>query len=319
MMHFLRLIRYKNLLMIIATQFIIRYALFEPLLRHKYSAVGIGLELQLPFLQFVFLVLATVLICASGYIINDYFDVNADMINKPDKVVIGKHISRRVAIALHWVFNIVGIILGGIVSYSIGYINFTAIFVLIITLLWLYSTTFSKQPFVGNIVVALLVAMVPIIVAIYELIPLDAIYHRVLSSMYLSFERMLFWSLGYAFFAFLLSLLREMIKDVEDLLGDKAYGRNTIPISLGIPVAKVIISAVYVISVGALIIVYFVYLRGWYSGLYIFSAIVLPLLVSGILFIRAQSSREYGIVSTMLKIIMIMGMLYIPFFNFFLL
>ncbi|MFO7869595.1 MAG: geranylgeranylglycerol-phosphate geranylgeranyltransferase [Bacteroidales bacterium] len=316
MIQFFKLIRYKNLLMIIATQFLMRYALFQPLLETKYSSLAVSLDLQLPFIQFVFLVLATVFICAAGYIINDYFDVNADMINKPDKVVIGKHISRRTAMSLHWVLNIVGILLGGIVSYHIGYINFTSIFVLIITLLWLYSTTFSKQPFVGNILVALLVAMVPLIVAIYELIPLNEMYYQVLKHSFLSFERLLFWSLGYAIFAFLLSLIREMVKDVEDLQGDKAYGRNTVPISLGIPIAKIIISLVYLVTIGALFFVFAMHLRSVLSGLYIFVGIVFPLMLSAVLFVKAQSAQEYKRVSSFLKYIMIIGMAYIPFYNF---
>lgn len=316
MKHFLQLIRYKNLVMIIITQFIIRYGLFEAMLANNYTLVGINLELQLPFLVFLCVVFATVFICASGYIINDYFDVNTDMINKPDKVVIGKHINRRFAILMHWLFNIIGIILGGIASVYIGFWNFTIIFILIACMLWLYSTSFSKQAFVGNIIVALLVAMVPLIIAIYELIPLNNMYYHIMRKVFLSFELLLFWSLGYALFAFLLSLIREIVKDIEDLQGDVAYGRNTIPIALGIPVAKFIVTSLFVITGFALVFVYAAYLQEAATGIYMFAGILAPLTVATVLFIRAQTSKQYSVVSLMLKIIMLFGLLYIPFKHF---
>ena len=312
MMHFLQLIRYKNLLMIIATQFIMRYGLFYAMLGN-YKVMNVTLELQLPFIQFLLLVFATVFICASGYIINDYFDVNMDMINKPDKVIVGKHISRRTAMLWHWIFNIVGITFGAIVSIHIGYWNFTILFVLIASLLWLYSTSFSKQAFVGNIIVSLLFALVPLTVDNYEMILLNLMYHSVLSKMYLSSETLMFWSFGYALFAFLLSFIREMVKDVEDFEGDAAFGRNTIPIALGIPVAKFIVSAVYVITLGALIFVFFAYLQEVESGIYVFSGIIIPLFISSLFFIRAKTSKNYSVVSGMLKGIMVLGLLYIPF------
>ena len=310
--HFLRLIRVKNLLMIVVTQFVVRYGLLYAMLMNDYKVLDVNLSLQLPFVIFLCLVLATVFICASGYIINDYFDVNTDMINKPDKVVIGKHINRRFAMLMHWLFNIVGVILGGIASVYIGHWNFTILFVLIAMMLWLYSVSFSKQAFVGNIVVALLVAMVPLIIAIFELIPLNNMYYYVLKNVFLSFEILLFWSLGYALFAFLLTLIREIVKDIEDLQGDVAYGRTTVPITLGIPAAKFIVSSLIVITVGALLFVFVAYLFELLTGLYLLFGIILPLCVALILFIRAQESKQYYWVSQILKLIMLLGLIYIP-------
>jgi len=295
--------------MIIATMLIVRYALLEPMLHNEYRFMDVTLRLQLPLIQFVFLVFATLFLTASGYIINDYFDVNADMVNKPDKVIIGKHISRRLAMLLHWVFNILGVVLGGIVSYHIGFFNFTLIFVFIAGLLWFYSTTFSKEPFIGNILVSILVALVPLIEAVYELIPLNFMYKNILNSLYLSFEQLLFWSLGYSIFAFLVSLVREMVKDIEDLEGDSAYGRNTIPIAYGIKAAKYITTAVFGISIFALIFVNIAFIDQSASQLYIYIGILLPLAVSTFLFIKADSPKQYHLVSTLLKIVMIMGLL----------
>ena len=310
-MKFLQLIRYKNLLMIIVTMFIVRYGLILPMLKYNYTILQVTLELQLPFIQFVLLVLATVFLSASGYIINDYFDVNADMMNKPDSVIIGKYIHRRIGMALHWIFNILGVICGGIVSFSIGFPQFTMIFIFIAGLLWFYSTAFSKEPFIGNIIIAALVALVPLIAAIYDLLPLNFMYKNILYAKYVSFEGMLFWSLGYSLFAFLITLIREMVKDIEDLEGDAAYGRNTIPIAYGIKTAKYITFSIYVITIIALIFVHIAYLENVFSMLYLYLGIIIPLFISSIFFIRADSAKSFHRVSTFLKFIMIFGLTYI--------
>ena len=231
--------------------------------------------------------------------------------NKPDKVIIGKYIHRRFAMFLHWFLNIVGVICGGIASYAIGFPHFVMIFVFIAGLLWFYSTTFSREPLIGNILIAVLVALVPLITAVYELLPLNFMYKHILNSMYVSFEGMLFWSLGYALFAFLLTLIREMVKDIEDLEGDAAYGRNTIPIAFGIEWARYITISVFVVTIGALLFVLFAYLQQGFAQLYMIIGIIIPLILTLILFIVSNSAQTYNRVSTLLKIIMILGLLYI--------
>lgn len=309
--HVLQLIRYKNLAIIIATMFVIRYGLLLPMLQHDYAILQVDLELQLSFFNFIMLVLATVCLSASGYIINDYFDVNADMMNKPDKVIMGKYIHRRFAMFLHWAFNIIGIVCGGIVSFAIGFPHFVMIFVFVAGLLWFYSTSFSKEPLLGNVIIAILVGLVPLIVAIYELLPLNFMYKHILNNMYVSFEGMLFWSLGYSLFAFLLTLIREMVKDIEDLEGDAAYGRNTLPIAFGISTAKYITASIFVVTIGALVFVLFAYLHTGYAQLYMAIGILLPLVVTLILFLISSSAQAYHRVSSYLKIIMLLGLLYV--------
>ncbi|HON52915.1 MAG TPA: geranylgeranylglycerol-phosphate geranylgeranyltransferase [Bacteroidales bacterium] len=311
MIHILQLVRYKNLSIIIATMLVVRYGLILPMLQQDYEILNVELDLQFSLFHFILLMIATVSLSASGYIINDYFDVNADMMNKPDKVIIGKYIHRRFAMFLHWFLNIVGVICGGIASYAIGFPHFVMIFVFIAGLLWFYSTTFSREPFIGNILIAVLVALVPLITAVYELLPLNFMYKHILNTMYVSFEGMLFWSLGYALFAFLLTLIREMVKDIEDLEGDAAYGRNTIPIAFGIEWARYITISVFVVTIGALLFVLFAYLQQGFAQLYMIIGIIIPLILTLILFIVSNSAQTYHRVSTLLKIIMILGLLYI--------
>ncbi|MFC3880355.1 geranylgeranylglycerol-phosphate geranylgeranyltransferase [Algoriphagus namhaensis] len=188
-------------------------------------------DLGLPVLQdykLYILVLSTVIITAAGYMINDYYDVKIDYVNRPHEVVVGKGIKRRVVIVLHSIFNFAGIGLGYLVSPRIALFNFFAAF-----LLWLYSNELKRRPFIGNLTVAFLTGL-----AIY----LVAIYYR-------KSELLIF---TYAVFAFYLNLIREIIKDIEDRPGDRKHGCRTLPIVFGFRRTKqviFIIAACFVISI----------------------------------------------------------------------
>ncbi|MDR0941737.1 MAG: geranylgeranylglycerol-phosphate geranylgeranyltransferase [Bacteroidales bacterium] len=306
----LQLIRYKNLAIILCTMCVVRYGIVYPMA--AYTPLGlVTTELQFSLFHFIMLVMATVCISAAGYIINDYFDVSADMMNKPEKVIIGKRISRRKAMMLHWIFNGVGVVCGAIASIAIGHLYFSLIFVFIAGLLWFYSTTFSKEPLIGNIIVALLVAVVPLITAVYELLPLNFFYQHILISRFQSFTPILMWCFGFSVFAFLYSLIREIVKDIEDLEGDAAYGRNTLPIAFGIKISKIIVLIMYGISIAALIVVQLLYVSELFSYLYISLALAVPTIISAYLFYKAHTAHEYHRVSSSLKLILIAGLLYV--------
>lgn len=277
----------------------------------RYAMLGAYMPLQLSFGGFCLLVLATVCISAAGYIINDYFDINADMMNKPDKVIIGKSINRRNAIILHWVFSIIGCICGAIVSFGIGKGSYSFIFIFIAGILWFYSTTFSKEPILGNVVIALLVATVPIIVVLYEMLPLLSVPIESLQPLHIRFEEILVWTLGYASFAFLLTLQREMVKDIEDVEGDKTYGRNTLPIAFGFTAARHTTIGVSVVVLAALIFSEVCKLNDIFSLIYINIGIVVPLLYALIRFIKATEVSNYAHVSLIIKLVMLMGLIYL--------
>ena len=300
MKDFLRLIRYKNLLIIIATMLIIRYAL-----------IGVFMPFQLSTVGFVLLVVATVCLSAAGYIINDYFDVNADMMNKPDKVIIGKTINRRNAMIFHWIFNIVGCVCGALVSFGIGLPKYSFIFLFIAGVLWFYSTTFSKEPVLGNVVIALLVASVPIIEILYEMLPLLSLPMDILQQLHIRFEELFVWGLGYTLFAFLLTLQREMVKDIEDLEGDRTYGRNTLPIAFGLKAARICTFGVSVVVIAGIVVSQVCKLSDSFSLIFINVCITLPLLYGLYVFVKADSSEEYAKVSFVLKLVMLMGLLYL--------
>ncbi len=174
------------------------------------------------------LILSTVLLAASGYMINDYYDVKIDYINKPTEVVIGTNIKRRTVMFLHSFMNIAGIFIGAQVSLKVGAINIVVAF-----LLWFYSNSLKRQPFVGNFTVAFLTGLAIYIVGFY-------------------YQSSLLLVTTYAIFAFFINLIREIIKDIEDRNGDRKHGSKTLPIVLGFRATKNIIfliAGMFVISI----------------------------------------------------------------------
>ncbi len=301
---FLKLIRIQNLLIVAATQYLMRFAIIEPIL-------GVNnFELQMSEFDFLILVLSTVFLTAAGYVINDYFDTRTDSMNRPEEVVVGKSIERRTAMTLHVVLNILGIIGGFYVSYKIGLYQLGVIFIIVSGLLWYYSTTYKRQFLIGNLLVAMLTALVPLMTILYEMPLLNKAYKDILLANHANFNHIFFWVAGFSFFAFMTTLAREIIKDTEDFEGDSAYGRNTVPIILGIRWTKVIIISLLVITLIALIIVYFKYLVGLPTLLYGTLTVLIPLLIEIYLIFKADDKNDYRFASNLLKFIMLAGILY---------
>jgi 4-hydroxybenzoate polyprenyltransferase len=301
---FLRLIRFHNLLIIAGTLYLVRYCILAPILKYG------ELSLQLNELFFFLLVLSTLFITSAGYVINDYFDQKTDLVNKPDSVIIGKKIKRRYAMALHIVFNIIGILIGIYISLSIGEPLLSLIFITVSGLLWFYSTTYKKQLLIGNLIVAFLTALVPLIVFLFEYPLLKSAYSNLFTTFSSIIKYLTSWVLGYAGFAFLLTLAREITKDAEDFEGDRAYGNQTIPIVVGTGYTKGIIVILFIFTLIAIFYVYFTYLTNKFTLNYILIALVIPITYNIFRVIRANSKKDYHISSLLTKIIMIIGLLY---------
>lgn len=311
MLWFFRLVRWPNLLIVALTQYIIRYLIIEPIL------MVYNFELQLTDLQFMILVLSTVLITAAGYVINDYFDIQTDRLNKPSRIIVGKEISRRTAMTWHNILNLIGIGLGTYVAFVIKIPILSLTFILTSGILWFYSTTYKRQLLVGNIIVALLTALVPLIIVIFELPVINKVFQFRLEATGQNLSIIFYWVLGFAFFAFNLTLIREIIKDIEDFEGDKAFGRNTLPIALGTKNTIYIISALIVVTILSLLFVYFRYLLNSPNGeidiislIYIFMLLIIPLIILLVLILMAKEKKHFKFASLFTKIIMLSGLLY---------
>lgn len=297
----LQLIRYPNLLIIAVTQVLIRQCIILPLLRQG------GMSLQLSAIQFVMLVLATVLIAAGGYAINDYFDRKMDLVNKPESIIVGKLINPRRAMVYHLTFSIIGVVLGSVVALQIDQFYLSTVFFIVAGLLWFYSTTYKRELLLGNILVALLTAFVPFLVLLFEL-PLLAREYGVVFMPLTKF--LMIWVLGFAAFAFLVNLLREIVKDAEDFEGDQAYGKKTVPIVWGMKFTKWLLLILISIVVFLLFFVWSRYIPDTATLVYFLLVLVLPILYVSFLLIKNDNRNTLHKASNILKFIMLGGLGY---------
>ena len=220
MVHFFNLIRWKNLLIIILTQ------LFAYVFLDQEQCVRLEITPD-----FVYVCLATLLLAAGGYMINDYSDIRIDVINKPDNLIVDRYISRRIVFVLHLIINFAAICIACLVNLKFG-----AITVCIAFMLWQYSIRFKYQFFVGNLLVSSLMALSIMVVGFSS----DAM--------------LVLWLIFYTVFALLTGLIREIIKDIEDMEGDAVFNARTLPNTLGIPKTKIVIYYLMILTLCILIL-----------------------------------------------------------------
>ena len=290
---FLRLIRWKNLLMIAFIQLLFKFVYFPVF----------SVNDSLSNFDFAVLIFATIAIAAAGYIINDIFDVQADKINKPDKVIIDKILSQKKAFNFYYILTVLGIIAGFYVAYRINNLSFIAIFVITALLLKLYNSNFKKKPLLGNLIISLLVSLSILIVGIFDIIP--AITKENAADQYYAFRVLT----DYAIFAFMFMLLREIVKDIEDIKGDKMLYMNTLPILLGKQKTN---NIVFVLSFIPLVLVTNYSFQNFSDVpivlAYMLIVVLLPLLYFMTKILYARSKKEYKYASNLLKVIMLLGM-----------
>lgn len=308
-MQYLKLIRIQNLLFILFIQYLIRHYVLAPI------AVSHGIDINNPYLYL--LMAATVLIAAGGYVLNDYFDVKIDAINKPDEQVVGREISRTRAMLLHQMFTFAGVVCGIVLSFILKSTTLGLLFLIIPGLLWFYSASYKRQLFVGNLVIALISGMTVFIVGMTEVIFLQKVFGGVLNDLTL-FAKMYGWAGGFAFFAFMLNWIREIIKDMQDEAGDRELECRTMPIVWGHKPTKLFIYGLIVITIFLLLIVNKIYIPfpGSFTFRYIAFGIIIPLLMLGYLVFKAKNSNDFRNASGLAKFVMAAGILYAPVFHY---
>mgnify|MGYP005819558435 CR=1 FL=1 len=305
MKNFLRLIRPANLLIIAATMYSLAWyfdSIF--LLSDKKSYIA--------SLDFFLLVFSTVLIAAAGNIINDYFDIKADRINRPERIIISKHIKRRWAILLHWLINFIAFTIAIYLSYRNKTFWYVFIHLLSINLLWYYSMQLKRTLVVGNIIIALLTALVPILVGIFynqqvEANELTNTFPFLLNNTY-QYPIYLGFSLG--IFAFILNWTREIIKDIEDIKGDKIIKARTIPIVWGVRNTKGISLVLMLVTIGLTFLLFAG--REYIIDLMAFLPLVLSalsIIITFILLLKANTKSQFKTSHGWVKITMIFGLL----------
>ncbi|MBL7784651.1 MAG: geranylgeranylglycerol-phosphate geranylgeranyltransferase [Chitinophagales bacterium] len=324
-MAILKLVRWSNLLYIFALMSLLRYCLVKPF--YSFTAY----QLSLNDGQFLLLCLSVVLIAAGGYIINDYYDRPTDTLNKPDKVWIGTDISPTFALQLYALCNVSGIGIAFWVANVVGVPKLAFIQVATAILLWFYTLYLQRLPLIGNILVALLCGAVVLIVAWYEKALLNSFLNDVLLLLGFSptsitdlgldvsefSSYVLFYFYVFAFFAFLYTLLRELIKDIEDSEGDESMAYKTLPIVVGIPISKLVGAVIVAISLNYLAKIALAESsvgQFWSASLIVILAIVPSVYLLYNIW-KARRTADFSRVSLLVKVIMFLTLLYLPYFR----
>lgn len=295
-MKILQLIRYKNLILLALMQLVIRFGYLEQ----------IQIPLALYYWQYALLILSTVLIAAGGYVINDVFDQDADEINKPEKVIIGTYLSESSANNLYAGLTISGVACGFVLANSVAHSNFAIIFVLIASLLYFYASSLKQIPFLGNVLVASILAISVLIIGVFDIFPNTF----EINQQEMSIAFLILWD--YAKFAFMLNLVREIIKDIEDVEGDKIQEIKTLPIVIGIKNSN---RFAFALLLAPLLYLFYylynyLYANNLFIGiLYMIIFVIAPMIFSLILIWKAKEKKDYTKCSQLLKWIIFFGIL----------
>lgn len=305
---YLQLLRVGNLTFVAILLYVMEKWVATPLLQLEQFG-----ELM-PWWVLTLLIVSVVGIAAGGYIINDYFDVKIDRINRPDNLVVTRIISRDTAMNLFYGLTAVGVIAGTVVAWWAHSWTLLFTYVVIPGLLWFYSASYKRMFLIGNLVVAFASAIVPLLVAIANADYLHHLYQNALAYSPIVGE-LYVWTGGFAAFAFLLTWVREIVKDIEDIEGDREMECRTLPIVWGDKVAKIIATILLVVIATLIVYILFAVLpfsHEWKSlpTRYVVFGLIVPILCSIVLLWAANNRTEYHRVQTIIKFTMFMGMLF---------
>ncbi len=287
--HFLQLIRYKNLLMLGFVQLLFAYFL---------NAHSSSYNLFHLFL----LIASTLFIATAGNIINDVFDVEIDRINKPKKLIVSKHISIKFAKIIYGFLNTIGLLLGFYLCYLVNQLNYLWIFVGIIIALYYYSKSLKGIALLGNIIVSLLIGITVLMVYLFHF-PNVAFQDK---------DALYSYFIVYSVLAFSINLLREILKDIEDIDGDYSQGLKTLPILIGRKRTQQVLFYLAIILFFGIILLISASKKVPLQ-LFSFVFIIIPLGYFMYKIKDNESNTEIPKLSTLLKIIMLFGMLSVLF------
>ncbi len=307
---FLKLVRWPNLVFIILTQLLFYYCVYAPMLKVQSSN-------QINLLFFL-LIIASVFIAAAGYIINDYFDVQIDLINKPNRIIIGKFIKRRWAIVWHLVLSAIAVLLSLYVSYRTAEWLIVVVNIACVFALWFYSTTLKRKLLSGNLMIAALTAWVILVVYIFVGANILSLQGWVENTHAFNVQKLFKFTFLYAGFAFVTTLIREVVKDLEDMDGDRKYDCRTMPIAWGVPASKVFVAVWLVVATTALaIVMLYAWQSGWwFAAVYFLILVILPLLLMLKKLYSAVESKDYHALSNIIKFVMLAGIISMLFLKF---
>lgn len=297
---FLKLIRWPNLIIVALTQL----ALFFLILHPTFSFHQIAQDQA--FLILSLIIIGTCLIAASGYVINDIMDLEIDLINKGEQVLIGDFFSKKGAFRIYYAIVLMGFMVACLLAFLLNKWSQLWIYPLAIFLLYIYSSFFKKTALLGNILVSLFTAFVVMILMVAFNESIKQCPQEDQGYLY-----QIAWT--FTWFSFLSNLFREMVKDLEDIEGDRLMGARTAPVVFGIPLTKTIAS----LSLLAVFIVFYFFVKNipfelnGYQIIYPIVCIVLPSLFLIFLLWKRKHKQGFHQVSILTKIYMLFGLVYL--------
>jgi len=313
--HLLQLFRWKNLLIAGGTVLLTKYAIFEPAIKTLFPLSASTLS----FFETLLLAISVMLIAAGGYVINDINDVKADEINKPSKVIIGKYISTKFAEFTYIILTALGLLTAAFVGEIAGNYRLMILHTLVAGILWIYSKYVKNTFLLGNILVAVASSAVVLTYFIFESLGYIKAYGDILQ---INFKAILggplstlwLYSIGLAIFGFVLSIIREIVKDMQDYQGDFTIGASTVPIVLGEKATKVIVILLaLLLGLSLIYILHFKLNAPPFNELsfmlYTWLLVIVPIadIIYGV--VKAKKSEDYQRPSNTCKFIMVSGIL----------
>jgi len=304
----MRLVRWSNLLFLAALVWLMEKWVAVPILDQ------LAFGEQLPGSILLLIMLATVFIAAGGYVINDYFDVKIDRINRPDELIVTRSISKPAAMHLSLSLSGIGIVCGIVAAILLRSLTIGILFILVPGLLWFYSSSYKRLFLIGNLIIALLAALTPMLVALANVAILQLRYATILP--YTTLQHDLYaWLGGFALFAFLLTWIREIVKDMQDQMGDRELECHSMPVVWGDLWTKIFVTALIVLTIAIIGHLWYHVLPfpiRWtsLSTRYIAFGIIIPLLGAIGLLWAAKIPSDYKTCQQLIKFTMLLGMLY---------
>jgi 4-hydroxybenzoate polyprenyltransferase len=304
-MNLLRLIRFPNLIIVALTQYLLQFLILKP-------ALGkIGIQPHLPSVQFFLLVMSTVLIAAGGYIINDIEDVAIDKLNKPlKKQIIGRIYPLSTAWFFYGFLSLLGFIISLYLAFYIHDFVQLLIYPLAVCLLWAYSKWLKRLPLIGNLVVSFFCAFVAFVVFYAQ-----SLFQPTSPETQLGYDvfkaEIVFIFIVYAIFAFISTLFREIIKDIEDAEGDKAGNCRTLPIVLGLEKSRAVAAFIGLLFLGLVVYFSFILRGGLVQIILLNLTISVPLICALFLLLKAKTKEDFSFLSKLAKVIMLSGLIFI--------
>lgn len=305
-----RLVRGQNLVFLVILMWTMTYWVARTVLRmYAFSDL-------IPVWLWLLVTLATVLIAAGGYVINDYFDVKIDRINRPDRLIVTRTVSKDTAMRLFYCLTAAGVVPGMAAAWAVRSGSLAVIFAIVPGLLWFYSASYKRMLIVGNVIVAFLSSLPPLVVALTQTAWMTRLYGDDLMR-YMPVSRSLYaWLGGFALFAFLCTWIREIVKDLQDRNGDRELECHTMPIVWGVTWSRVFATVLIVLAAGLTVWLHWghqmPFATGWHSPAtrYIVFGLYVPLACELALLWSAKIDTDYRSAQGLMKFIMFLGMMF---------